>query len=158
MEKYHPTLRSPHLASHEIKWDLPWVKLIHSDMKDLFLESEIHFSVEISFRWNIPLRWGVSRHISSHLYTLFVWINPKWYFHELRDVLRQNITKYCHSGWTFSMYKYELKIIWNYFKFMTYFSEIFKGNQLVIDVIKPNYSFKARVCYDESNKVIINRC
>ena len=49
------------------KWDLTWVEWIHSHINDLFLQSEIHYSAEISP--DVSPRWDDFSHINSFLYT-----------------------------------------------------------------------------------------
>ena len=62
VEKNHTNLMRSHLR---LKSDLDWVGLIHSQINSLFLQSEIHHSVEISLRWDVSSAWDDFSHTSS---------------------------------------------------------------------------------------------
>ena len=48
-------------------WDFSWVGWIHSHINDLLLQSEIHHSAEISFRWDVSPGWDDFSHIKRSL-------------------------------------------------------------------------------------------
>ena len=66
--------------------DLTWAIWIHSHKNDLFLQSKIHYSNEISLRWNVSSGEDGFSHINSSLEQLF-W-SGKWllpiaaYYHD----------------------------------------------------------------------------
>ena len=65
MEKNCPTSVRSHLLEVRSHLSEIMVGWIHSHIKDLFLESEVHHFAGISVRWDISIRWDVSLHTSS---------------------------------------------------------------------------------------------
>ena len=55
--------------SPALRWDLTKVGWMHSHINDLFLHSQIHYSAEISLRWNISPGLNGFSHINSSLLT-----------------------------------------------------------------------------------------
>ena len=59
--------KSSHLSEilPALRWDLTWVGWIGFHVNDLFLQSEMHHSADISIRWDVSPGWDGFSHLSS---------------------------------------------------------------------------------------------